>query len=262
MDRTVQLRVLHNSPGQTDASAAGREGPGATDLAAREPETIVAWALEQHPQRLVVTTGFGMEGCVLIDMLARHAQAAGTCIPPVHYLDTHFLFPETHALRERLRDRYPAIEFINSGTALTPDAQAREHGAELWKTSPDRCCSLRKIEPMRRLLAGASAWMTALRRSQSEARAAIKVVDRDPVFGVTKINPLAAWSREQVWEYVLRNGVPYNELHERGYPSIGCTHCTHAVPGASVTDYSRAGRWAGTAKTECGLHWNEAGSGI
>lgn len=265
----VHLPAFPNSgplPGRPADAEADRpidRAMAPTDPAASTPpRDIVAWALSRFRTRLIVTTGFGMEGCVLIDMLWNLAGAPGGVT--VHYLDTHFLFPETHALRARLEQRYPGLRFINAGTSYTPQQQEREYGAELWRSDPDRCCTMRKVEPMRRLLMGgtADAWMTAVRRSQSETRAAVNPVEWDARFGVIKINPLAAWSREQVWDYAVANGVPYNELHEQGYPSIGCTHCTRPVPGAAITDYSRSGRWAGTAKTECGLHWNSAGEGI
>lgn len=258
MERPVHLRVLHNPGDRSIVPADGGTSAGADapDVAA-SPQQVIAWALERFPTGLVTTTGFGMEGCVMIDMLWRITPRV-----KVYYLDTHFLFAETHRLRERLVVRYPGLELVNAGTSQTPEQQEREYGAALWQTDPDRCCDLRKVQPMRKLLVGAAAWMTALRRSQSAARAAINLVDRDPVFGIAKINPLAAWSREEVWEYAIASGVPYNELHEQGYPTIGCTHCTRAVPGAAATDYTRAGRWAGTAKTECGLHWNEPGAGI
>jgi len=255
----VHLRVLEHDredqPQQLPTELAEKlqipQGDAAT------PQSLVSWAVSRFGSRLVVTTGFGMEGCVLIDMLWRLGLPL-----TVHYLDTHFFFPETHALRLRLEARYPGIAIVNAGTDLTPEEQAAAIGPELWKTAPDRCCNIRKVEPMQRLLAGAQAWMTGLRRSQSDTRADTAFVEQDTRFGVFKINPLAGWSRENVWDYAVANGVPYNELHEQGYPTIGCTHCTRPVPGSTVIDYSRAGRWAGIDKTECGLHWNSPGAGI
>jgi phosphoadenosine phosphosulfate reductase len=157
-------------------------------------------------------------------------------------------------------ERYPHLRFLNRGTTLTPEAQAAEHGAELWRANPEACCRLRKVEPMREVLAEADVWITGITRSQSATRAEVERVEWDWQFQLIKISPLADWNRERVWEYVQREGVPYNPLHTRGYPSIGCTHCTVPVGGARVSDYSRAGRWAGNDKTECGLHNN--GSGI
>ncbi|HEY7636267.1 MAG TPA: phosphoadenylyl-sulfate reductase [Gemmatimonadales bacterium] len=214
------------------------------------PEAIVSWVLDRFAGReLVVTTSFGMEGCALIDMVARHGRSV-----PVVYLDTMFLFPETLALRDRLVARYPHLRFENRGTTLTPEQQEISHGPELWRRNPDACCRLRKVEPMRRALQGVDVWVTALMRSQSPARASIKAVEWDWRYQLLKVSPLAGWDRARVWDYVQRHDVPYNELHERGYPTIGCTHCTMAVPGSRPDTYSRAGRWAGTEKTECGLH--------
>jgi phosphoadenosine phosphosulfate reductase len=214
------------------------------------PERVVAWALERIAARtLVVTTSFGMEGCALIDMVAAHRRPVR-----VVYLDTMFLFPETYALRDRMVERYPHLTFENRGTSLTPAEQERRFGPELWRRDPDACCRLRKVEPMRAALAGADVWIAGLTRSQSASRAALEVVAWDWQYQVVKVNPLASWSRAQIWEYVRTRGVPYNELHERGYPTIGCTHCTVPVPGSALGEYSREGRWTGEPKTECGLH--------
>ena len=214
------------------------------------PQDIVAWVLERYAdRRLALTTAFGLEGCALIDMVAQHGQSVR-----VIWLDTMFLFPETYRLRDRLAERYPHLQFENHGTTLTPEGQAALHGPELWRRDPDACCRIRKVEPMREVLAGVDIWMTALTRSQSTTRAGTRVVEYDEQYGVLKVNPLVAWDRPRVWEYVRENGVPYNELHERGYPTLGCTHCTAPVAGATIATYSRDGRWAGTEKTECGLH--------
>lgn len=217
---------------------------------ASTPQELVAWSLERFADRhLVITTSFGMEGCALIDMYARHERPLD-----IIYLDTMFFFPETYALRDRLAKRYPHLLFVNRGTTLTPEEQAEHFGPELWKNNPDQCCKLRKVDPMDEVLTGADVWVTGLRRNQSETRAALRVMEWDWKFQLIKFNPLVSWDRKQVWEYVQSNGVPYNELHERGYPTVGCTHCTQPVAGSQIGDYTRAGRWSGTAKTECGLH--------
>lgn len=217
-------------------------------------EEIIGWSLERFAdQRLVMTTSFGMEGCALIDMYAAHQKPL-----TVVYLDTMFFFPETYELRDRMIERYPHLEFVNRGTTLTPEEQAAVYGDELWKHNPDLCCKIRKVDPMVEVMNEVDVWITGLRRSQSNTRAAIKVVEWDWQYQVVKINPLWNWDRAQIWEYIQMHHVPYNELHERGYPTVGCTHCTKPVPGSRPGDYSRAGRWAGTGKTECGLH----GAGI
>ncbi len=214
------------------------------------PEAVVAWMLHRFAGRhLVLTTSFGMEGCALIDMVAR---LGGTI--PVVYLDTMFFFPETYRLRDQMVARYPQLRFENRGTSLTPDQQAERHGPELWRHNPDQCCWLRKVEPMRHALAGADVWVTGLMRSQSRSRADIRAVQWDWQYDLLKVNPLAGWDRERVWNYVRTHDVPYNELHERGYPTVGCTHCTLPVAGSAPGQYSREGRWTGSYKTECGVH--------
>jgi phosphoadenosine phosphosulfate reductase len=214
------------------------------------PEVIVAWALQRFAGRdLAITTAFGMEGCALIDMVAAHGAPVR-----VIYLDTMFHFPETYALRDRMAARYPCLRFESHGTTLTSEAQAEQYGPELWRHDPDRCCAIRKVAPMEEALSGVDVWITGLTRSQSAERSAIRVVEWDWKYDLLKVSPLATWDRARVWDYVRSHDVPYNELHERGYPTVGCTHCTRPVPGAGPGEYSRNGRWAGTGKTECGLH--------
>jgi phosphoadenosine phosphosulfate reductase len=226
---------------QTETAAIGEDAP---------PERIVSWMLERFAdRRLVLTTAFGMEGCALIDMVARHGRPV-----PVIWLDTGFLFPETHRLRERLAARYPHLVFENRGTTLSPEEQEARFGPELWRRDPDKCCRLRKVDPMRDALAGVDVWVTGVTRSQSGTRATTRVAEWDWQYHVLKLNPLAGWDRARVWEYVRANDVPYNELHERGYPTVGCTHCTLPVAGVKIGGYSREGRWAGRQKMECGLH--------
>lgn len=214
------------------------------------PERIVAWMLSRFAgRRLAMTTAFGMEGCALIDMIARHQVEV-----PVLYLDTGFLFPETLELRDQLVRRYPHLRFENRGPSLTPAAQAALYGPELWATDPDRCCDLRKVQPMRDALADVEVWVAGLTRSQSPARADLRIVEWDWQYQLLKVNPLAAWDRARVWEYVRQHDVPYNRLHDRGYPTLGCTHCTAPVRNNVTGEYTREGRWQGREKNECGLH--------
>lgn len=214
------------------------------------PQELVEWSLKHFAgKRMEMSTSFGMEGCALIDMYARHGVPL-----VVFYLDTMFFFPETYRLRDRMIERYPNLAFVNRGTTLTPDEQEKLHGPELWKSNPDLCCRIRKVDPMYDALAGVDVWITALRRSQSETRANIRVLDWDWKYHVLKFSPLAGWSRRDVWSYIQTHDVPYNELHEKGYPTVGCTHCTIPVENLVAGEYSREGRWAGSAKKECGLH--------
>ncbi len=214
---------------------------------------VIAWTLERFAnQRMLITTSFGMEGCALIDMYASHNMPL-----TVAYLDTMFFFPETYKLRDRLVDRYPHVTFVNRGTSLTPEEQAARYGDELWKRDPDLCCKLRKVDPMQEVLADIDVWITGLRRSQSVSRSNLQLIEWDWRYQTLKVSPLFGWEREQIWEYVKAHEVPYNELHERGYPTVGCVQCTAPVPGSSPAEYSRAGRWADSEKTECGLHGGE-----
>jgi phosphoadenosine phosphosulfate reductase len=213
-------------------------------------EEFIVWVIERfRHRRVVITTSFGMEGCALIDMFA--AQGAS---PTVVYLDTMFFFPETYALRDRMLRRYPLITFVNRGTSLTPKAQEARHGPKLWRRDPDLCCWIRKVEPMKQALSGADVWVSAITRGQTETRKATPLIAWDWQYQVLKVCPLVEWDRARIWEYVQQHDVPYNELHERGYPSIGCTHCTLPVEGSGPGEYSRAGRWGVNGKTECGLH--------
>jgi phosphoadenosine phosphosulfate reductase len=214
------------------------------------PERVVAWMLERFAgRRVAVTTGFGMEGCALIDMIARHGVRL-----PVLYLDTGFLFPETLRLRDRLAARYPHLSFERRSTELTPEEQEIHHGPELWVRDPDACCTIRKVEPMQHALTQVDVWVTGLMRSQSPSRAGLRVVEWDWQYQLLKVSPLASWDRSKVWEYVQQHQVPYNELHDRGYPTLGCTHCTLPVTGNTTGEYTREGRWGGRSKLECGLH--------
>lgn len=214
------------------------------------PDQLIAWGMEHFSdRRLVITTSFGMEGCALIDLCAKSGRPL-----TVVYLDTMFFFPETYELRDIMIERYPHLQFVNRGTTLTPEQQEAIYGPELWKRNPDQCCKIRKVDPMIDVMKDVDVWITGLRRDQSKTRANIRVVEWDWKYKVLKFNPMVGWTRQDIWAYIQANDVPYNKLHEQGYPSVGCTHCTTPVPGSSIGQYSRAGRWAGTQKTECGLH--------
>jgi phosphoadenosine phosphosulfate reductase len=207
-------------------------------------EEVLRWAFKHYP-RIEMASGFGVEGMVLIDIASRLTSKL-----KVFTLDTEFLFPETYALIDRVEQRY-GIQVERLYSELTPEEQAATHGEALWSRNPDQCCNLRKVEPLRRKMATLDAWITAIRRDQSSARADAGKIQWDSKFQVVKVNPLADWTKQDIWNYVFRHDVPYNPLHDQNYPSIGCSHCTRAVrPGED----SRAGRWAGFSKTECGLH--------
>jgi phosphoadenosine phosphosulfate reductase len=216
-----------------------------------KPQHALAWAFETFGERVAISSAFGAEGMVLIDMASR--------VRPdfrLFTVDTEFLFPETYALMERIEQRY-GITIEKAYSVLSPEEQQREHGAALWNRDPDLCCNLRKVEPLRRKLGELDAWITSIRRDQTVARAGARKIEWDAKFGLVKVNPIVDWTSKQVWRYIHDHNVPYNELHDQNYPSIGCTHCTRAIaPGEDP----RAGRWPGFAKTECGLHLIEPAS--
>src|SRR4029078_9603619 len=134
---------------------------------------------------------------------------------------------------------------------ISLEEQATQFGDELWNRDPDACCGIRKVEPMKTALASVDCWVSGIRRGESQTRAGAPKFAWDKRFGLWKLNPIADWSEKDVWKYIHENDVPYNPLHDQNYPSIGCHHCTSPVtPGGD----ERAGRWAGTTKTECGLH--------
>lgn len=210
------------------------------------PQEILAWAIARYQPRIVLSCSFGgPTAIVALDIVMSIAPAT-----PVYYLDTDLLFPETHALIARVAERY-GISPIKVTPELSLAEQAREHGDRLWERSPDDCCALRKVAPQERFLSSHDAWITGLRRDQAPTRMRTPVVQWDERFGLAKVNPLAAWDERMVWAYVRAHDLPYNELHDRGYPTLGCTMCTAAVKDGEPP---RAGRWNGFAKVECGLH--------
>ena len=224
-----------------------KEEIGRLQIAAENwsPERVLGWAFETFGDGVAMSSAFGAEGMVLIDIASRVRQNFR-----VFTLDTEFLFPETHNLMDQVEQRY-GITIEKVYPLNSPEEQERAHGPALWQRSPDLCCNLRKVEPLQRKLGELQAWITSIRRDQTAARASAGKIEWDQKFDLVKINPIADWSSRQVWQYIREHDVPYNALHERNYPSIGCTHCTRAVrPGEDP----RAGRWAGLAKTECGLH--------
>ena len=220
----------------------------APSLETKSPEEILAWAATQFAPRLTFATGLGVEGCVLIDMIGRQHLPIDLFI-----LDTGVLFPETYALWRTMESRY-GLTIRSVVPTLTLDEQAQSHGERLWERDPDRCCRIRKVMPLRRALAGFDAWISAIRRDQTANRAEVPVVEQDAKYGLLKISPLARWTTKDVWNHIHRFSVPYNPLHDQGFPSIGCAPCTSAV---TEGEDPRAGRWRGKAKTECGLHAKE-----
>lgn len=222
-----------------DVTTAARELEGET------PAEILRWASLHIGRKLTFATGFGAEGCVIIDLIARNNLPID-----LFTLDTGLLFPETYELWRRLEAKY-GVTIRAVRPQQTVQQQAADHGAALWERDPDRCCELRKVVPLRNALVGFDAWVTAIRRDQTAERAYARVVENDRKFGLIKVNPLVTWTHDDVWGHVYAHDVPFNALHDQGYPSIGCHPCTAVVlPGEDA----RAGRWRGRNKKECGLH--------
>ena len=217
-------------------------------LESAEPREIIRWANERFGERLTMATAFGPEGCAILHWIAEVA-------PSMHVfnLDTGYQFKETLELRDRIEQRY-GIRVRLERPESTVEEYERTHGGPLYRVDPTRCCGDRKIAVIRRVLVGFDAWMSGIRRDQSPDRADAPIVGWDAKFGVVKISPLANWTKKQVWDLIVREDVPYNPLHDQGYTSIGCFPCTRAV---TFGEDERAGRWSGTAKTECGLHSKE-----
>ena len=210
------------------------------NLEAASAEQTLEYLVERFHPRMYVACSFQKEASVIMDMLLRIEPSAR-----FFTLDTDVLFPETYATKSALEERY-GIE-IDVYRGITLEQQADLHGDELWARDPDLCCSIRKVAPLNEALADVDCWIAGLRRDQSPSRLHARKLDWDEKHGLWKANPLAAWDERDVWRYIAEHDVPYNILHDKGYSSIGCTHCTVASDG-------RDGRWTDAAKDECGLH--------
>jgi phosphoadenosine phosphosulfate reductase len=206
--------------------------PNPPDLEALSPQAVLAQMVREHHPRLAVACSFQKEASVILDMLLKVEPEAR-----IFTLDTGVLFPETYDTWRRIEERYGIEIEVFRG----------EWVDGLWARDPDACCGMRKVEPLERALSGVDAWITGLRREQSPLRASTPKLGWDIRHHKWKAAPLADWTEKDVWRYILENDVPYNPLHDQGYASIGCTHCTSAGDG-------RDGRWAGSDKSECGLH--------
>ena len=211
------------------------------------PQEVLRWAADRFYPRILMATAFGAEGCCIIHMLAEIEPRT-----KVINIDTGYQFTETLELRERIKDRYGiAVEYVRP--ELTVPEYEEEHGGPLYELRSDQCCHDRKIMPLRRAMARLDplAWISAIRKDQTQDRGKADVIQWDAKFNVVKVNPLLNWTKKDVWAFVMKHDVPYNPLHDQGYPSIGCWPCTRAV---QTGEDDRAGRWAGKVKKECGLH--------
>jgi phosphoadenosine phosphosulfate reductase len=206
--------------------------PTAPDLEALDAHEVLEHAVREHHPRLAVACSFQKEATVIVDLILRIEPRAR-----IITLDTGVLFPETYETWRRVEERY--------GIEIEAHRGRRVDG--LWAEDPDGCCAMRKVEPLDAALAECDAWITGLRRDQSELRAGTPKLGWDIRHELWKYAPLAGWTEKDVWRYIGEHELPYNPLHDQGYASIGCTPCTVAGSG-------REGRWTGTAKLECGLH--------
>ncbi len=209
------------------------------------PQEIVRWAVETYFPSLTMATAFGPEGCAIIQMLSEIEPRT-----PVFNLDTGYQFKETLELRDEIARRY-GIEVELKRADTTVEQYEAAHGGPVYKHNPDQCCADRKLSVLRKAAVGFQAWMSGIRRDQSPDRAKAAIVGWDKKFGLVKVSPLANWTKKDVWKLIFDKNIPYNPLHDQGYPSIGCWPCTRAV---MFGEDERAGRWSGSAKTECGLH--------
>ncbi|WAA11260.1 phosphoadenylyl-sulfate reductase [Fervidibacillus albus] len=209
---------------------------------------VLKWAFQQYGEQIIYACSFGAEGIVLIDLISKISTKA-----KVVFLDTGLHFPETYELIERVKNLYPNIQLTKVTPKWSVQEQAERVGDKLWKTDPNRCCYFRKVEPLQRTLTKYEAWISGIRKEQSLSRQKTEYINKDEKFQKIKICPLIHWTWEDVLRYIQLNHLPYNPLHDQGFPSIGCAPCT--LPVESGADF-RSGRWKGFAKTECGIHQN------
>lgn len=217
------------------------------------PKEVILFSLRRFGGKIALATSFGAEDQILTDMLCQQNQKIR-----LFTLDTGRLHQETYDVMEATRQKYNIdIEVFFPDTQQV-EVMVKENGPNLFYRSIDfrkSCCQIRKVEPLKRALAGLEAWLCGLRKEQSITRQLLEAVSWDGQFGLYKVCPLADWTTEQVWEYIRNNNVPYHPLHDQGYPSIGCAPCTRAIrPGQNIRD----GRWwwEQPEHKECGLHWN------
>ncbi len=214
-------------------------------LESASPQQILQWAVDRFAPRFTMATAFGPEGMTIIHMLSEIAPET-----PVFNLDTGYQFDETLELRERVKTRYGiAVELKKP--LMSVDEYEQANGGPVYASDPNRCCFDRKLSLLHEAARGQHAWASAIRRDQSSDRAKAPIVGWDRKFQLIKVSPLANWTKKEVWSLITDNDIPYNPLHDQGFPSVGCKPCTRAVlPGED----ERAGRWSSFKKTECGLH--------
>jgi phosphoadenosine phosphosulfate reductase len=219
-----------------------------TALLGKQPDflDVLKWAYREYGDEIVYACSFGAEGIVLTDLISKVNKQA-----KIIFLDTELHFPETYELIEKVKKRYPLLQISLLKPNMSLAEQEKWYGEELWKVNPNLCCHMRKVVPLQEALKDVKAWISGLRRDQSPTRSNTQYINKDEKFQNIKICPIIHWTWEDVMTYIQLNQLPYNPLHEQGYPSIGCAPCTFPV---SESGDSRSGRWKGHSKTECGLH--------
>lgn len=220
-------------------------------FAGSRPEEVIAYFVERYGDRIALSSSLGLEDQVLTDMVCRATKK-----PRIFTLDTGRLFPETYSLIDRTNMHYGIRIAVYFPERQAVEQLVSECGMNCFYESIElrkRCCQVRKLEPLKRAFEGLEVWICGLRREQSVTREHMQLVEWDEAHGLVKLNPLIGWHEEEVWNYIREHHVPYNKLHDKGFPSIGCQPCTRAVePGADI----RSGRWwwESPDHRECGLH--------
>ena len=217
----------------------------AAELAGESPDVILRWAAEEYHPGLAVVSNFGPGTVVIVHHLAEICPDV-----PVVHIDTGFEFQETADVGRKLEERY-GMKLRRIRPQLTVDEQAEQYGPELYGRDPNYCCYMRKVLPLAKALVGYDAWVTGIRSKQTAERGQARVVEWDSRHDKVKVNPLLAWTSEQVWGFIREHDIPYNSLHDQGYASIGCWPCTRPVKDG---EEERAGRWSAFGKNECGIH--------
>ncbi|PIC64532.1 phosphoadenylyl-sulfate reductase [Sporosarcina sp. P13] len=207
---------------------------------------VLQWAYDHYEEELVYACSFGIEGIVLLELISRVKPDA-----KIIFLDTNYHFKETYETIEKVKKRYPQLQIHLQQPTLTIEEQTEQYGLDLWKTNPNQCCDLRKIKPLEVAISSSTAWISGLRREQSENRKSTEYLNQDQRFEKIKVCPLIHWTWKDVWRFVHKHQLEYNILHDQGFPSIGCATCTKP---AFTEEDMRSGRWSGSGKTECGLH--------
>lgn len=213
-----------------------------------EAVNLLNWANDKHSPGVALTCSFGGIGGIVLAHIVSSERLPFTIL----FMDTDFLFPDTYELKQHLQDEW-SLNIRTVKPNLSPEEQKAKYGEALWNDNPDLCCALRKVDPMANALRDYNCWITGIRRDQGKSRASVNIVEEHILPGgrsITKLNPLAAWTKKDVWRYVERHNIRYNPLLDAGYGSLGCIQCTSLSAGHD----ERAGRWIGKEKSECGLH--------